>query len=122
MKRLLLTILGSLALALGTIGMVLPVLPTTPFLLLALACFMGSNEKLFRFILTNKWLSPYVKDYMNGDGIPLKVKKRVILMIWLTIGFSVVVIIDQLFVRILLLTIASIVTTYIWTRRTANET
>lgn len=118
MKKAILIIIGSISLVLGSIGIILPVLPTTPFLLLSLACFVKSSDKLYRFILNNKYLSPYVADYMSGNGIPKKAKRRAILLIWLTIGFSVIFIIDKAILRIMLLTIASIVSIYILTRKT----
>ncbi|MGO1368981.1 MAG: YbaN family protein [Senegalia sp. (in: firmicutes)] len=118
MKKAILIIIGSISLVLGSIGIILPVLPTTPFLLLSLACFVKSSDKLYRFILNNKYLSPYVADYMSGNGIPKKAKRRAILLIWITIGFSVIFIIDKAILRIMLLTIASIVSIYILTRKT----
>lgn len=118
MKKIILVIIGIISLVLGVIGIILPVVPTTPFLLLSLACFVKSSNKLYRFILNNKYLSPYVADYMNGNGIPKKTKKRAISLIWITIGFSVIFIIDKTILRIMLLSIASIVSLYIWTRNT----
>ncbi|WP_130807826.1 YbaN family protein [Senegalia massiliensis] len=118
MKKIILIIIGSLSLIFGTIGIILPVLPTTPFLLLSLACFVKSSDRLYKFILNNKYLAPYVSDYIKGNGIPLKAKKRAILLIWLTIGFSVIFVLDKLILRIMLLTIASTVSIYIWTRET----
>lgn len=120
MKKILLIIIGSLSLLIGSLGIILPVLPTTPFLLLSLACFMRSSNKLYTFILNNKYLAPYVKDYMNGNGIPKKAKIRAILLIWITIGFSTIFIINKTILRLMLLSIASIVSIYIWTRQTAS--
>lgn len=117
---MLLILIGSLSLALGIIGIFLPVLPTTPFLLLAMACYLKSSKKLYYFILTNKYLGPYVKDYIEGNGIPLKVKWKAILLIWLTIGFSIIFVIDSLLLRIMLFVIASLVSVYIGTRKTAE--
>lgn len=120
-KRILLIIIGSLSLGLGIIGIFLPVLPTTPFLLLALACYLRSNKKLYNFILTNKYMGPYVKDYVSGNGIPMKMKRRAIFILWLTIGFSAVFIVKDILVRIILLIIASMVSFYIWTRKSPED-
>src|SRR5699024_7209064 len=117
---ILLIIIGSISLLTGTLGIILPVLPTTPFLLLSLACFIRSSNKLYTFILNNRYLAPYVKDYMNGNGIPKKAKIRAILLIWITIGFSIIFIINKTILRLFLLSIASIVSIYIWTRQTSN--
>ncbi|WP_273225536.1 YbaN family protein [Geosporobacter ferrireducens] len=119
--KILLMVIGSISLGLGMIGVVLPVLPTTPFLLISLACYMRSSRKLYDFVLSNKYLGPYVKDYVDGKGIPIKAKKRAIFLIWITIGFSVLFVIDKIFLRLMLLTIASIVSIYIWTRSTPES-
>ncbi|MFP4457754.1 MAG: YbaN family protein [Clostridia bacterium] len=110
--------LGITTLVIGTIGIVLPVLPTTPFLLLSLACFLKSSRKLYNFVLDNKYLGPYVKDYVSGEGIPLNMKKRAIALVWITISFSALVVIDVIHLKILLFTIAILVSSYIWTRKT----
>lgn len=111
-----LLIIGHISLGLGVLGIVLPILPTTPFLLLSLACFAKSSDKLHGFILNNKYLAPYVKDFMNGERIPKKVKNKVILLIWLSIGFTVIFVIDKTILRVMLISIASIVSVYIHTR------
>lgn len=121
MKKFILIIIGSVSLVLGSLGVIIPLLPTTPFLLLSLACFVKSNKKLYLFILNNKYLAPYVADYMSGNGIPKKAKQRAILLIWITIGFSVVFIIKATILRVMLLVIASIVSLYIWTRETPDK-
>lgn len=116
--RVIYLIIGITSLVVGTIGIVLPVLPTTPFLLLSLACFLKSSKKLYDFVLENKYLGPYVRDYISGDGIPLKMKKRAIALVWITISFSALVVIDVIHLQILLFTIAILVSSYIWTRKT----
>ncbi|WP_051688065.1 YbaN family protein [Desulfofalx alkaliphila] len=121
MKKILLTLIGTLSLILGIIGIILPILPTTPFLLLSLYCYVRSSEKIYYFILNNKYLAPYVKDYISGKGIPLKAKKKAIFLIWLTIGFSIVFVVSNLFARIILLIIAVLVSIYIWTRSTREN-
>lgn len=117
MKKILLTIIGTISLVLGIIGIILPILPTTPFLLLSLACYMKSSKRLYDFVLLNKYLGPYVKDYVSGKGIPLKAKKKAIILLWVTMGISVVFVVDKIHLRLMLLTIAIIVSTYIWTRK-----
>ena len=117
MKKVLLIIIGSVSLLIGILGIILPVLPTTPFLLVSLACFIRSSNKLYTFILNNKYLAQYVKDYMSGNGIPKKAKISAILLIWITIGFSTIFIINIPILKLILLTIASIVSVYICKRQ-----
>lgn len=120
MKKILLITLGTLSLILGIIGILMPVLPTTPFLLLSLACYTKSSERLYRFIIKNKYLSQYVEYYISQKGIPIKEKKKAITLIWITIGISIVFFIESKVIKILLLIIALSVSIYIWTREVAN--
>jgi len=118
MKKTLLLIIGTLSLGLGVVGIFLPVLPTTPFLLLALTCYMKSSQKMYDYILSNKYLSFYVKDYMSHKGIPVKAKLRAILLIWFSIGFSIIFIVDRMILRMILLVTGISISIFIWTRKT----
>lgn len=120
MVRILLLIIGTISLALGSLGIIVPLLPTTPFLLLSLACFVKSSDRLYNFILTNKYLAPYVSDFMQGRGIPKDVKRKAIFFKWLGIGFAVIFVVDKAIIKLMLLTIASMVSVYILTRETAD--
>lgn len=80
--------IGWLSVALGVIGIFLPVLPTTPFLLLAAACFVRSSRRFYDWLVMHPWLGPWFKDYLEGNGIPRKAKIYAIVMMWLSIGFS----------------------------------
>lgn len=121
MKKILLMTIGSISLVLGFIGVFLPVIPTTPFVLVSLACFMNTSEKMHHFVMTNKHLGPYARAYANGEGIPKRAKLKAVFLIWITIGFSVIFVLDKLPLRIMLLVIATIVSTYIFTRPTVEE-
>lgn len=121
MKKIVLWIIGIITLALGFIGIFIPVFPTTPFLLVALACFVNSSSKMHLFILENKYLGPYVKDYTSGNGIPMRAKWRAVSLIWITIGFSAIFVLDRWSLRLLILSIASGVSIYIFTRKTAKS-
>ncbi len=120
MIRIILLIIGTVSLVLGSLGIVVPLLPTTPFLLLSLACFLKSSDRMYNFVLTNKYLAPYVKDFMEGRGIPKDVKKKAIFFKWLGIGFAVFFVVEKNIIKGLLLVISSIVSVYILTRKTAD--
>ena len=72
--RLLLIIAGTVSVGLGIIGMFIPLLPTTPFLLLAAACYARSSQRLYHWLLYNKWFGKYIRNYLQRKGIPLKLK------------------------------------------------
>lgn len=105
--------LGVLATAIGIIGIIVPVLPTTPFLLLAAFLFSRSSERFLHWLCTNRLCGRYIDNYRKGLGLPLLQKILTILVLWLTIGLSAFVFVDRLWVKILLICIAIAVTTHL---------
>lgn len=85
MKRLILLFIGIISTGLGTLGIFLPILPTTPFLLLALWAFAKSSKRCENFIRTNRFFGHYIDDYSKGEGIPLRAKRASISLLWVTI-------------------------------------
>ena len=116
-----LIIAGTLSVGLGILGMVLPLLPTTPFLLLAAACYARSSERFSNWLLNNKLFGNYIKNYREKKGVPLKVKVLTISLLWITIGCSAVFAVDVLLVRIILILIAIGVTIHILRIRTLER-
>lgn len=86
--RQVLLVVGWLAVVLGVIGIFLPVLPTTPFLLLAAACFVRSSRRVYLWLVEHPRLGPWLLDYLEGNGIPLKGKIYTLLTMWTSIGIS----------------------------------
>ena len=82
-------IAGSITLILGAIGIVLPVLPTTPFLLLSLACYWRSSERMSHWMLNNKYFGKYLRNYREGKGIPIKTKIFAITILWISIIYGI---------------------------------
>lgn len=80
---------GFISVLLGTIGIFLPVLPTVPFILLALFCFGKSSEKAYQYIINNKYFGKTIRDYKDGKGVTLAVKIRAIIYVTAGIGFSI---------------------------------
>ena len=113
MLRSLLIIAGSISLVLGIIGIFVPLLPTTPFLLLTAACFAKSSPHLHSWLLKNKWFGPYIKNYIEGKGIKLQIKIYVLILLWGTILSSVIFFVPLVWVKIFLVLIASAVTFHI---------
>ncbi len=104
---------GSTSVALGLVGMFLPVLPTTPFLLLAAVCYARSSPRLHHWLLHNRWFGAYIRNYREGRGMTRSHKTAVLLLLWLTIGSSAVFAIQLWWVRLLLIGIAGGVTFHI---------
>ena len=118
LSRWVLIIVGSFFAGLGILGIFLPLLPTTPFLLLAAACYIRSSERLYNWLLNNKWIGRYIKNYLEGKGIPLKSKVLSISALWITIGYSVFFVVNIFPVRIILILIAIGVTIHLLSIRT----
>jgi uncharacterized protein len=111
--KCILLLAGVISLILGIIGIILPLLPTTPFLLLSAACFARSSKKCYNWLMNNKWFGEYIKNYHEGKGIPLKIKIYAISLLWVTILASIIFFIGSLWIRLLLLLIAFFVTIHI---------
>lgn len=88
MVRILYTIAGTLALVLGLIGLFLPLLPTTPFLLLASACYMRGSERLAKWMITNRFFGRYLQDFQSNRGIPVKTKIWALALMWTSLAIS----------------------------------
>ena len=121
LKNYCLIFVGIVALILGLIGVVLPLLPTTPFVLLAAACFARSSDRFYQWLIGHKWFGQYIKDYREGRGISLRVKVTTISFLWLSIGSSVILFVDFLPAKIIMILIASCVSCYLWTRPTLTQ-
>lgn len=104
---------GLLALALAVAGLFLPVLPTVPFLLLALACFSRSSERFTAWLLGHGHLGPLLRPYLHGQGLPRAAKIKAIALLWGSIGMSVLFLLELLWLKALLLIIALAVTLYL---------
>ncbi len=111
--RPLLFAVGSISMALGISGIFLPLLPTTPFLLLAAACYVRSSDKFYNWLIAHPVLSKYILAYLNGEGIPRRAKYYTLLTMWLTMGVSAFMV-PLWQIQVLLICIALMVSTYIW--------
>ena len=121
LMRGVLIITGTFFVGLGVLGILLPLLPTTPFLLLAAACYARSSRRFYDWLLNNKWFGNYIKNYRERKGVPLKVKVLSISFLWITIGYSVVFVVHILLIRIILILMAMGVTTHILSIKTLKQ-
>lgn len=112
---------GVLSVVLATVGLFLPLLPTTPFLLLAAACFIRSSDRLYGWLTTHKWFGPYIKNYREHKAITKRTKVVVLLLLWSTLGYSALGVISALAVRVLLLVIGVGVTIHVLSLKTLTK-
>ncbi len=113
---------GTFFLFLGIVGIAVPLLPTTPFLLLAASCYLRGSARMYKWLMTNKYFGEYLKDYRDGRGMPLKVKVGTVSLLWAVITFSAIFATSTLIVRIVLFVVAMGVTIHIVTLKTKKGT
>jgi len=111
--KILLITTGSFFVGVAVIGIFVPVLPTTPFLLISAALYARSSKKFYNWLTNNKIFGRYIKSYREGKGIPLKVKIIIITLLWITIGCSAIFAVDIIWVKLILVIVAIGVTTHI---------
>ena len=85
---------GSLSLALGVAGIFVPLLPTTPFLLLSAALYMRSSPRLYDWLLRQPCLGAYIRDFRENRAIPLRAKVVSVVLVWLSIGYCILRVVD----------------------------
>jgi uncharacterized membrane protein YbaN (DUF454 family) len=107
-RKILLVTCGLVAVGLGFLGVVLPLLPTTPFLLLAAACFLRSSRRLYLWLMHHRVFGPYLRNYMQHRAISIRAKAISIILIWATITYSAFWVVQNTILRIILLLTATI--------------
>ncbi len=120
--RWLLVLVGTVCVGLGLLGIFLPLLPTTPFLLVGAACYARSSERMYNRLLSNRWFGPYIRDYREGKGIPARAKVVGIALLWVTIGLSATFVVSVVALKIVLVAIALGVTVFILSLRPTHRT
>lgn len=120
LKKHLLIFAGSLALVLGIVGVVLPVLPTTPFLLLASFCYMRSSKRLYDWLMNHRILGPYLYDYIMYKGVRRKARTAALTMLWLTLTISMVMV-DHFHIRLFLVFVGTAVSVHLFMLKTIED-
>ena len=120
MLKILYQVGGSISIGLAMTGLFLPVLPTTPFVLLAIFLFGKSQPEKIQEIMQHPKLGPFVQDYLDPQGIPMKSKIKALFVLWLSILISVTFFIPLIAIKILILSIASLVSIWIWMKPTRH--
>jgi uncharacterized membrane protein YbaN (DUF454 family) len=121
MKRCFLIGTGFLSLGLGVVGVFLPVLPTTPFLLLSAWCFLRSSKRLYRWITGHRLFGPYIVNYLRYRAVTVKAKLLSIVLLWVVILSTVVFAVEAFWLRLLLTAIAVAVSVHLATMRTLTR-
>lgn len=122
LTKIVLIIAGSISLALGLLGIILPLLPTTPLLLLAAACYVRSSSRLYEWLITNKYFGSYIENYRLGKGIPLKAKVIGVSVLWLSMGYTILNVVPLVIIKLLLFCTALFFSWFILKQKTLHKT
>ena len=104
---------GTFCVALGVLGIFVPLLPTTIFLLLAAACYARSSERFHQKLLNHRWLGAYIRNYRSGRGMTRREKAFTLAMLWIGIGATAIWSVSVWWLRVLLVLIAISVTVHV---------
>ncbi len=116
-KEYFLISVGWLSIFLAVIGIVLPLLPTTPFVLLAAGCFAKSSPRFHQWLITHKFFGPLIESYQDNKGIPRDVKIKVIIFIWISLSISIFLL-NIVWLRIAIFILGIALTIFLWMKPT----
>ena len=119
--KILYTVLGSLSLALGILGIFLPVLPTTPFLLLSAAMYVRGSHGLYDWLMNHRHLGPYIKNFREHKALPLRVKVVSVSMVWATLLYCAFFVAKEWWMSVMFIAIAIGVTVHILSYKTLKK-
>ena len=121
LRRGFLVATGIIAVGLGTIGVFVPLLPTTPFLLLAAACFIRSSDRLYDWLIHHRWFGSYIRNYREHRAVTLSAKVISLTLLWSVISYSAVFVARAWWLRGLLTVIAVGVTIHLLALKTLTR-
>lgn len=119
-KKILYITVGTISLGLGTLGIFLPILPTTPFLLLTAFCYVRSSKRLYSWLINHKFFGSYIYNYMHYKAVKKRVKIGAVIFLWATIGVSIITV-NNLHIRIFLLVVGITVSWHILSLRSLES-
>lgn len=112
---------GILAVGLGTAGIFLPILPTTPFLLLAAACFIRSSDRLYNWLMHHRWFGPHIRNYREQSAVTKSAKVFTLVILWVTLCCSAIWAVSSIYIRILLLIVGISVSVHVLRLNTVSR-
>ncbi|CDG65720.1 hypothetical protein MBMB1_1629 [Methanobacterium sp. MB1] len=121
-KRLFFFNLGAALLGVGAVGVVLPVLPTTPLVLASFFCFTKSSPRAEKWILSNRYFGSYIENYQTKQGVPLDVKFKSIVFLWVMLIISIYIFQKHTYLLIILPLVGLAVTLHIALLKTKKST
>ena len=121
--KILFVILGLISLVVGILGVFLPLLPATPFLLFSAWSFAKSSDKLYNWLMNHKVLGTIIRDYRDEKSLTIRIKISAILLLWVSMLYSIFYVVNEkLWLQLILATIATGVTIHLLTLKTKKAT
>lgn len=120
-RQAILIILGIFATAIGAIGIFIPILPTTPFIIAAALCFSGSSDRMYKWLSQSSYFGEFITNYQNGTGVSKKTKVTSIIFLWLLLPISMYFMRNNMLILIVLMIVGICVTAHIILLRGRNE-
>lgn len=120
-KQYFLICTGWIAVVLGVIGIALPLLPTTPFILLAAGCFAKSSPRFHQWLLNHSFFGPLINSYQGDQSIPKHVKIKAIIFIWITLSISIFLLTIP-WLRIVIFLLGIFITIALWRKPSPPNT
>jgi uncharacterized membrane protein YbaN (DUF454 family) len=105
--------IGTISLIIGVIGLLLPVIPTTPFILLSAFCYARGSKRLHNWLTSNRFFGFYIKNYEEGKGIPFKIKVYAISLLWLSTFFTLMLFLNNFYMKVSFIILVILLTIYI---------
>lgn len=121
MWKVIYIVLGSISLCLGVMGIFLPLLPTTPFLLLSSILWFRGSPRLYKWLLNHKRLGPYIRNFMENKAIPLRVKVISVSLVWLTLLYCSFFMAGNIWLATLFIVLAIGITWHILSYKTLSK-
>jgi uncharacterized membrane protein YbaN (DUF454 family) len=118
--RYVLLVAGSISLAIGVIGIFIPVLPTTPLLLITAYCYLRSSKRMYNWLIHHRILGIYIYNYLEHKAVPRKTKIGAIVFLWLTLIISILLI-GNWYVRTILMVVGICVSIHLFTLKTLER-
>lgn len=114
-SRSLWVVAGTISMCIGMIGIIIPLLPTTPFLLLAAACYARGSERFLKWLLNNRVLGAYIRAYRSGTPIKHSYRAAMIALLWCTMAATALLFLHDWHYQLLLVAVGSVVTVHLLT-------
>ncbi|MBR2981356.1 MAG: YbaN family protein [Odoribacter sp.] len=119
--RIVYATIGTISLILGVMGIFLPVLPTTPFLLLTAALYFKASPKLYNWLMNHKCFGPYIRNFREHKAIPLRAKIVSVTMLWGTLLYCTIFVADIIWLRLFFIILAIAITIHILSFKTLKR-